>query len=194
MSKTLRLALASGLLACALGVSTSSARADLPMPEGFVETCTLERATGPGQECVLCGDSYYKTPDACAAKLGPKGFAKSCRSKGGSTWKEVWCKKGKGTPPAPSAAEPAPAPAPAPSASAAEPATPVASSEPAASASPPSPPPAADDANKPLPENAPKRGCSACAVGAPDGETGVLGFGVALGLLGLGWARRQRHA
>jgi len=192
MSKILRLAIVSSLLACALSVAATSARADLPMPEGFVETCTLERATGPGQECVLCGDSYYKTPDGCAVKLEPQGFAKSCRSKGGSTWKEVWCKKGKGTPPAaPSVSAAAAAPTPAASASAAAPTTPVASSEPAASANPP---PAADVADKPLPENAPKRGCSACVVGAPDAETGVLGFGVALGLLGLGWARRQRRA
>jgi MYXO-CTERM domain-containing protein len=185
MSKTLRFAIASGLLGCSLAVTATSARADVPPPEGYVEACTVEKQA-PGQECVLCGDSYYKTPNACAAKLEPDGYTKACRTRGASTWKEVWCKKGK--------AAPAASVGPAPSASAvpvasSEPATPVASAPPAASAAP-----AADAAGKSLPENAPKRGCGACRVGAPDGATGVFGVGAALGLLGLSWMRRQRRS
>lgn len=172
------------MLACAIGVTATSAWADVPPPEGFVETCTVEKQAAPGQECVLCGDSYYKTPDACATKLTPSGYSKACRTRGASTWKEVWCKKGTGAPaasasaaPVASAAEPAPAPAP--------------SSEPAPVASTSAP--VADDAGKSLPENAPKRGCGACRVGAPDGATGMFGWGAALGLLGLSWVRRQRR-
>ena len=185
MSKTLRFAITSSLLACAIGATAMSARADVPPPEGYVEQCTVEKLA-PGQECVLCGDSYYKTPDACAAKLEPSGYAKACRTRGASTWKEVWCKKGKGAAvPSASAASSA-----APVASVAEPA-PTPSSDVAAPAA--STAPVADDAGKSLPENAPKRGCGACRVGAADGATGVFGFGAALGLLGLSWARRQRR-
>ncbi|HEX2877056.1 MAG TPA: hypothetical protein VHP33_37655 [Polyangiaceae bacterium] len=187
MSKTLRFSLASSLLAGAIAVTAPSVRADVPPPEGYVEPCTVEKQSASGQGCVLCGDSYYKTPNACAAKLEPDGYTKACRTRGASTWKEVWCKNGKGAPAA--SAPPAPSASAAAPAASSEPATPVASASPAASTAP-----AAEDAGKSLPENAPKRGCGACRVGAPDGATGVFGVGAALGLLGLSWVRRQRRS
>ena len=159
----------------------------MPPPAGYVEQCTVEKQAAPGQECVLCGDSYYKTPNACAAKLEPNGYVKACRTRGASTWKEVWC-KGKGAPTPSASAASVAEPAPAPVASAAESAPSGDLPAPVASTAP-----AAEDATMPLPENAPKRGCGACRVGAPDGATGVFGFAAALGLLGLSWARRQRR-
>src|SRR6185503_716566 len=81
-------------------------------PSGFVETGTVEQQQGPNKECVLCGDSYYKEPDACAHKLESAGYTKSCKARGASTWKEVWCRApatAKGSAPAQSASATAPA-------------------------------------------------------------------------------------
>lgn len=76
------------------GVFASRARADVAPPPGYVENCTLERTCPVGTECVLCPADYHDSADdsACSRNLGPLGFAKQCRSAGGSVWDEVWCR------------------------------------------------------------------------------------------------------
>ncbi len=73
------------------------ARADLPPPEGYVETCTVEQAQArTGQRCELCGDAYHAQPDACVeAFSGTSTMSKECQTSGASTWNEVWCDSAK---------------------------------------------------------------------------------------------------
>jgi len=165
----------SGLAFRLFGVAalyTTPSFADVAPPAGFVETCTVEQQQGPNRECVLCGDSYYKEPDACAHKLETAGYTKSCKTRGASTWKEVWCRK-------PAAASGS---APATTATVAEPAASVVAAD----------PPKAPSSQEPaaLPENAPRRGCGACVVGATDPAAGVASFALLLGLVAMARARR----
>ena len=66
--------------------------ADVPPPEDYVETCTLEAQTESGAECVEC-DADFET-NTCADMYEAEGFTKSCQTWGASVWTEVWCKPG----------------------------------------------------------------------------------------------------
>lgn len=87
-------------LALALALP-SLARADLPPPPGYVESCTVEKQQGPGDECLVCGDAYHGDVDACERKHAATGHTRRCRTSGASVWQEVWCKGGAKTDPAP---------------------------------------------------------------------------------------------
>jgi MYXO-CTERM domain-containing protein len=86
-------------LAAAL-LAGPAARADVPPPDGYVESCTVEkRAAAGGVGCVACGDAYHGAPDACATALAGQGLERACRTRGASVWTEVWCKSGAGARP-----------------------------------------------------------------------------------------------
>lgn len=79
-------------------VVPSLARADLPPPPGYVESCTVEKQQGAGESCLACGDAYHGDVDACQRQHAGDGFARRCRTSGASVWTEVWCKKSAGGP------------------------------------------------------------------------------------------------
>ncbi len=74
-----------------LVLSASIASADLPPPPGYVEKCTVAKQQKESTSCVLCGDAYFREPDACANRYLEKGYTKACQTRGASTWEEVWC-------------------------------------------------------------------------------------------------------
>ncbi|MFO0744622.1 MAG: hypothetical protein U1F43_02975 [Myxococcota bacterium] len=86
-----------------------AARADVPPPDDYVETCTVEKQTKPGLDCKSCS-AWHGEPDACDKTLGKDGYAKKCQSWGASSWGEVWC-KGTETPAEKPAEKPADKPA-----------------------------------------------------------------------------------
>ena len=80
----------------------SLARADVPPPPGYVESCTVEKQQGAGETCLSCGDAYHGDRDACDRQHAGNGYSRRCRTSGASVWTEVWCKAGAGGPkPAP---------------------------------------------------------------------------------------------
>src|SRR5262245_4424516 len=82
---------AATLAAAALLSSAVPALADMPPPEGYVETCSAAQRQTPGTECYSCG-SYHGSMDKCPKLLGTNGFTKACQSYGASVWSEVWCR------------------------------------------------------------------------------------------------------
>jgi len=68
-----------------------AARADIPPPEGYVETCTLEKQGTAENECVSCG-SFHGTPEKCSTLHGADGYTKNCQAGGASVWTEIWCR------------------------------------------------------------------------------------------------------
>ena len=64
--------------------------ADVVEP-GFVETCTLEKVTTPNEVCEACS-TYYAEHDKCTKKYEETEYTKKCRTRGASTWTEIWCK------------------------------------------------------------------------------------------------------
>lgn len=95
---TLRRRLVLGFAWAALG-GPALARADLPPPQGYVETCTVEKQCKTDEECRSCSANYQKR-DACEKTLGAEGFARRCRTGGASVWTEIWA-RAKPKPPAP---------------------------------------------------------------------------------------------
>ena len=77
------------------------ARADIPPPPGYVESCTPEKAC-PGSASVSCRGSF-RDADGCRKQFEPQGLVRACRTRGASVWTEVWCKPTKGAPAAPPA-------------------------------------------------------------------------------------------
>jgi|GEM_PF-3301152 len=79
------------------------ALADVPPPPGYVESCTVAKQKKAGEECVSCGAAYFREPDACKKMYAGQGYERRCRTRGASTWDEVWCRKkgAKPTPPTP---------------------------------------------------------------------------------------------
>jgi hypothetical protein len=75
--------------------------ADVPPPEGYVETCTVADQQTATSECLLC----YATrgmADRCEPLLAPYCFTKVCHAWNGSN--EVWCRTaGSGVPTVPAA-------------------------------------------------------------------------------------------
>jgi hypothetical protein len=80
-----------GLLALGALALPSSARADLPPPDDYVEQCTVDKAQGrTKQTCQSCS-AWHGDPDACKKQFEGGTFAHECRAYGASTWSEVWC-------------------------------------------------------------------------------------------------------
>jgi hypothetical protein len=59
-------------------------------PDGYVESCTVEKQQRAGLSCKLC-DSYHGNPADYCAKQAGAGFRQVCRTRGASVWGEVWC-------------------------------------------------------------------------------------------------------
>lgn len=73
------------------GIST--ARADVPPPDDYVEQCTVALKEQPGTTCEACQNSYesFQGNDPCKTKYAGTNFTKACKSWGASVWTEVWC-------------------------------------------------------------------------------------------------------
>lgn len=87
------------LFALALIAVPSVALADIPPPDDYVETCTIDKQQVPGLECKSCS-AWHGEQDACDKTLGAEGYRRMCKSYGASAWSEIWC-KGEPTGPAP---------------------------------------------------------------------------------------------
>lgn len=72
--------------------SASSASADVPPPDDYVERCTIEIAKRDGEECVG-RSSWHGDKGEAASYLGNLGFCRRCRTHGASVWSEVHCRK-----------------------------------------------------------------------------------------------------
>ncbi|MET0342076.1 MAG: hypothetical protein ABW252_13820 [Polyangiales bacterium] len=69
------------------------ARADIPPPPDFEETCTVAKQSASGRTCSPCRASFRDFGAHCAEEVGA-GFTRACRSWGASVWTEVWCQDG----------------------------------------------------------------------------------------------------
>lgn len=175
--------------------------ADLAPPPGYVEPCSIDNARQTGEECKSCS-TYFAEADACQKQYGARGYALRCKTRGTSTWSEVWCKANAGVEVSslkgqPDASEHGPEPTTAVSAAptATAPDASAASPNPAASTKndSPAPPASRDDTTPNLPARPEKRGgCGACQLGEPRGPsyTPII-FLVGFALAG---ARRARRA
>ncbi|MEZ4323113.1 MAG: hypothetical protein R3F61_36945 [Myxococcota bacterium] len=74
----------------------TTALADLPPPDGYVESCTVERHTSEGSTCRSCS-AWHGGREDCEA-LERSGYTKVCQTRGASTWDEVLCIGGKDGP------------------------------------------------------------------------------------------------
>ncbi len=86
----LRVVLAAAFVT-ALSTMSRPARAQLGTP-GDVDKCSLSEAQKSGDDCLLCR-AYYRNNQHCAHSLTDYGYSKSCRMRGASMWREVWCRK-----------------------------------------------------------------------------------------------------
>ena len=75
---------------------TTAARADIPPPNDYVETCTVAKQQEGGKVCVAC-DALHGERDKCEKSVGTQGYAHVCKGWGASAWTEVWCKAGSAT-------------------------------------------------------------------------------------------------
>ena len=94
----MKYALFTCLLVIDLVIGAGVAQADIPPPDDYVETCTVEKQA-PGLTCESCR-AWHGDVNACDKTLGAQGFRKMCKSWGASSWSEVWC-KGEATGPVP---------------------------------------------------------------------------------------------
>jgi len=70
----------------------ASARADVPPPPGYVESCTVDKRQSETRSvCELCSGAYYGDTDFCDRAYAGRSFVRSCQTRGASTWQEVWC-------------------------------------------------------------------------------------------------------
>jgi MYXO-CTERM domain-containing protein len=91
----------STLLALALALIPALAAADIPPPDGYKESCTLEAYAKDGRECATCS-AWHGGHEQCDP-LEAKGMTSQCKTYGASAWSEVWCG------PAPAPKDPPPA-------------------------------------------------------------------------------------
>ncbi|MBK8994543.1 MAG: hypothetical protein IPM35_02165 [Myxococcales bacterium] len=166
-----------------------SASADVAPPPGYVEKCSVEKQRGAGEDCAACS-TYFAEADACQKQYAPRGYAERCRTRGASTWTEVWCKPSSAAAVS-SLAEPRDAgggdPVPQPSALASSSAEPPAASKPTPSAAPtPDTNPAAPGTSaqqSSVPNTAPREksgSCGACELGRPASSSTPLAWLVGL--------------
>jgi hypothetical protein len=79
-----------------------SARADIPPPQGYVETCTIANQQTATSECLFC-EAERSAADRCDPLLSPYCYVKVCQAWGGSGYPELWCRtKGAEVAPVPS--------------------------------------------------------------------------------------------
>jgi hypothetical protein len=70
---------------------TFSASAQDMLDHGFVEPCTMSFVAEQRLECEVCPSAVGSRQ--CQEKLGPRGFTRKCRTRGGhSGYEEIWCK------------------------------------------------------------------------------------------------------
>jgi hypothetical protein len=70
-----------------------TAQAQTAEPHGFVEPCTVGNVQEMDTACELCSVSP-SSANACAERLGTKGYTKKCRTHGTAAgFAEVWCAK-----------------------------------------------------------------------------------------------------
>lgn len=82
----------------ALALVAGPALADVPPEPGYVEKCTVKNHAKDGKECILCTDPWHEKRDACEVKHAKDGYTKACKTRGASTWDEVWCRPAAGKP------------------------------------------------------------------------------------------------
>ncbi|HRI67766.1 MAG TPA: hypothetical protein PK156_26195 [Polyangium sp.] len=71
------------------------ARADLPRPEGWEPTCTIEKEQAKGGgPCEHCRG--WQNPDPCQKALEDKGYTRRCTEGGAGSYVAVWCKSAAG--------------------------------------------------------------------------------------------------
>jgi len=87
------------LIALFLLAAPCLARADIPPPAGFVESCTIEKQCKANEEGLVCGANHTDTEN-CKKLHASDGYAYRCKTNGASVWTEVWCRP-KGKSPAP---------------------------------------------------------------------------------------------
>lgn len=80
------------LLIAAFLLVPVAALADLAPPPGYQEQCTIERVQQAGELCQLCTGAYHGDRDYCERELAGQGYEHRCRTRGASTWREVWCR------------------------------------------------------------------------------------------------------
>ena len=72
-------------------VSAVPAIADVPPPEGYVETCTIAKRQTATSECLACA-SWVSQINRCTNLLVPYCYTKVCKTYGASAWTEVFCR------------------------------------------------------------------------------------------------------
>lgn len=162
-SRGARHALIGALFGSLCLLAPGASRADLPRPEGWEPSCTIEKHRKEGEECKACRG--YRAPDPCQEELAKGGYARRCEEGGAGSYVAVWCKGGAGAAPS------APAPT--------TPATPAPDTKSAPSA--PAPPPASDN----------KSGGGGCTVEQIDGIGGFDAGLAVLFAVGLAVASRR---
>lgn len=75
-----------------LTLISAQSRADLPPPDDYVETCTLEKQQQAGETCKGC-KADYSDPTACTKEFS-SDYTYRCKDWGASVWMEIWCRKG----------------------------------------------------------------------------------------------------
>ena len=89
-----------GLALTAAGSLTlaGAARADIPPPADYVETCTLANKQTATSECLACAADYNNF-GRCSPLLSPYCYSKVCKTWGASAYTELWWRlKGQGAP------------------------------------------------------------------------------------------------
>jgi hypothetical protein len=73
----------------ALLLAPGAALADLPRPEGWVPSCSLEKEQKSGGPCEQCRG--WASPDPCQEALAKKGYTRRCQEGGAGSYVAVWC-------------------------------------------------------------------------------------------------------
>lgn len=89
--RALGLALTAAALLFSTHVLTTEASADIPPRPGYVEQCTVKKQQQKGETCTVCS-THHGDRDKCLKTLGKEGYSRRCKTRGASTWSEVWCK------------------------------------------------------------------------------------------------------
>ncbi len=85
MQKRFAIAVVAGLV-----VLPGSAFSDIPPPQDYVETCTIDHQRQEGETCRECSASHMN-PGYCETSFADSGLDRRCRTWGASAWTEVWC-------------------------------------------------------------------------------------------------------
>jgi hypothetical protein len=160
------------ILSCApLVVLSGAVRADVAPPPDYKESCTLRAYLGRGEDCEECR-AWHGDVAACERTLGPRGMERRCRTRGASSWNEIWCVSR-------AAPHPPPPPPPPPPPTSDDP-PPDPDSTQRFAQPPPDSNRSPSQARDPyIPPPPPPRGCGGCALGSRQGT-------VALALLTFG--------